>query len=85
MIATEKVLTAVLKDISNVLNVLGAGLASGPLREYSITKSNYFYGKVEKDVEEWLAEIDRILEANNMADRRKVAVVAVYLRDIMAD
>ncbi len=85
MIATEKALATALKDIGNVLNVLGAGPALGPQREYSIAKSNYFYDKAEENVEEWLAKIDRMLEANNVVDGRKVAVAAVYLRDAAAD
>ncbi len=49
---TEKALAAALKDISTALHTIGAGLASGPPREYSTAKANYFYGKAEKDVEE---------------------------------
>ena len=37
--------------------------------------------KAEEDVKEWLAKIDRMIEANNMADGRRVAVVAAHLRD----
>ncbi len=45
MTATEKVLAAALKDIGNILNVLGVGSAPESSREYSIAKSNYFYDK----------------------------------------
>src|SRR6266498_1902506 len=85
MIVTEKVLAAAFKVIGNAFNVLDAGLASRLQREYSIVKSNYFYDKAEKDVEEWLAEIDRMLEVNNVTDRKKVAVAAAHLRDAAAD
>ena len=85
MIATEKALAATLKDIGNTLNTLDARSASGSQREYSIVKSNYFYDKAGEDVEEWLAEIDRMLEANNVADERKVTVAAAHLRDTVAD
>ncbi len=50
--ATEKMLTAIFKDIGNVLNVLGVGSASESQREYSMAKSNYFYGKAGDDIEE---------------------------------
>jgi len=58
MIATEKTLAAVLKDIGTALYTIGAGPASGPAREYSTAKANYYYDKVGEDVKEWLAEID---------------------------
>ncbi len=64
--------------------MIGAGLTPGLPREYSITKANYFYGKVGEDVKEWLAEIDWMIEANNVTDRRRVAVAAVHLRDVTA-
>ncbi len=85
MTATEKALAAALKDIGTALHTIGAGLASGPLREYSTAKANYYYSKAEEDVEEWLAEIDRMIEANNVADERRVAVAAAYLRDVAAE
>ena len=78
-------LATVLKDIGNTFNVLGVELASGSQREYSIAKSNYFYEKAGKDIEEWLAKMNRMLEANNVADRRRVAVAVTHLRDVMAD
>ncbi len=58
MTITEKALAVALKDIGNVLNVLGTGPALKLQREYSIAKFNYFYGKAGEDLEEWLAEID---------------------------
>src|SRR6266498_5393444 len=85
MTVIEKALVATLKDIGNVLNVLGIGSAPGLQREYSTAKSNYFYSKAGKDVKEWLTEIDRILKTNNMTNERKVAVVAAHLRDVTAD
>ena len=85
MTATEKALAAILKDISNTLNVLGARLASRSQREYSTAKSNYFYGKVGEDIEEWLAKMNRMLEANNIADGKRVAVTVTHLRDTTAD
>ncbi len=85
MIITENVLTATLKDIGNVLNMIDAELAAGSQKEYSTTKSNYFYDKAGEDIEEWLTEIDQILEANNVIDGRRVAVVAAHLRDAAAD
>ncbi len=66
-------------------NVLDAGPASQSQWEYSTAKSNYFYSKVGENVKKWLAEIDHILAANNVTNGRKVAVVATYLRDAMAD
>ena len=85
MIAIEKTLAAALKNIGTALHTIGAGPASGPTREYSTAKANYFYGKAEEDVEEWLAEIDRMIEANNVTDGRRVAVAAVHLRDAAAE
>jgi len=58
MIVTEKALAATLKNIGNILNTIEAGLASEPLREYSMTKANYFYGKAGEDVKKWFAKID---------------------------
>jgi len=52
MTATEKALAAALKDIGIALHMIGAGPASGPAREYSMAKANYFYGKAGEDVEE---------------------------------
>jgi len=52
MSVTEKALVAALKDIGTALHTIGAELASGPSKEYSTAKANYFYGKVGKDVEE---------------------------------
>ena len=74
-----------MKDIDTVFHTIGAGPASGPAREYSTAKANYYYGKAGEDVEEWLAEIDRIIEANNVANRRRVAVAAAYLKDTAAE
>ncbi len=85
MSTIEKALAAALKDIGTALHTIGAGLAPGPAREYSTVKTNYYYGKAEEDVEEWLAEIDRMIEANNVADRRRVAVAAAHLRDAAAE
>ncbi len=85
MSATKKALAATLKDISITLHTIGAGLIPRPLKEYNIAKANYFYGKVGKDVKEWLVEIDRIIEANNVAARRRVAVVITHLRDTAVD
>ncbi len=85
MIATEKALAAALKDIGTALHTIGAGPASGSAREYSTAKANYYYGKAGEDVKEWLAELDRIIEANNIADGRKVAVAAAHLRDAVAE
>ncbi len=85
MSVTEKVLAAILKDIGTALHTIGAGPASGSLREYSMAKANYFYSKAGEDIEEQLAKIDQMIEANNMADGRRVEVTAVYLRDIVAN
>jgi len=85
MTATEKALAAALKDIGTALHTIGAGLVPGPAREYSVAKVNYYYGKAGEDVEEWLTKIDRMIEANNMADRRRVAVAAAHLRDAAAE
>ncbi len=85
MTATEKALAAALKDIGTALHTIGAGLTPGPAREYSTAKANYYYGKAGEDVKEWLAEIDRMIEANNVADRRRVAVAAAHLRDVAAE
>ncbi len=52
MITIEKVLAAALKDIGTALHTIGAGPASGPAREYSTAKANYYYGKAGEDVEE---------------------------------
>ena len=48
-------------------------------------KSNYFYGKAGEDIKEWLAKMDRMLEANNVIDRRRVVVAVAHLRDTTAD
>ncbi len=85
MLAIKKALAAALKNIGTVFHTIGAGLASGSPREYSIAKANYFYGKAEEDVEEWLVKIDRIIEVNNVANGRRVAVAAVHLRDAAAE
>src|SRR6266542_3401413 len=85
MTATEKALAAALKDIGTALHTIGAGPVPGPPREYSTAKANYYYGKAGEDVEEWLAELDRMIEANNVADGRKVAVAAAHLRDAAAE
>ena len=83
--ATEKALAAALKDIGTALHTIGAGPAPGPAREYSTAKANYYYGKAGEDIEKWLAELDRMIEANNVADRRRVAVAAAHLRDAAAE
>ena len=85
MTITEKALAAILKDISITLHTIGAKLISGPSRKYSTVKANYFYGKAEKDVEKWLAEIDQMIKTNNVAMRRRVTVAATHLRDITAN
>ncbi len=85
MTATEKALAAVLKDIGTAFHTIGAEPASGPARKYSTAKVNYYYGKAGEDVEEWLAEIDRMIEANNVADGRRVAVAAAHLRDVVVE
>ncbi len=85
MSTTEKALAAVLKNIGNALNILDVESASGSQRKYSIAKSNYFYSKAREDIEEWLAKIDQMLEANNVANGRRVAVATTYLRDVIAD
>ena len=85
MTATEKALAAALKDIGTALYTIGAGLAPGPPREYSTAKANYYYGKAGEDIEEWFAELDRMIEANNVADGRRVAVAAAHLRDTAAE
>ncbi len=58
MTATEKALAAALKDIGTALHTIGAGPAPGPAREYSTAKANYYYGKAEEDIEEWLTKLD---------------------------
>src|SRR6266540_351509 len=85
MTATEKALAAALKDIRTALHTIGAGTGPAPPREYSTAKANYYYGKAGEDIEEWLAELDRMIEANNVADGRKVAVAAAHLRDAAAE
>ena len=85
MTATEKALATVLKNIGTAFHTIGAGPASGPAREYSTAKTNYYYGKAGEDVEEWLAEIDQMIEANNVADEKRVAVAAAHLRDVAAE
>ena len=85
MTATEKALAAALKDIGTALHTIGAGLAPGPARKYSMAKANYYYGKAGEDIKKWLAELDRMIEANNVADGRKVAVAAAHLRDAAAE
>ncbi len=85
MSAIEKALAITLKDIGTALHMIGAGLALGSLREYSTAKANYFYGKAREDIEEWLVEIDRMIEVNNVADERRVAVAAVHLKDAAAE
>src|SRR6266498_1236785 len=85
MTATEKALAAALKDIGTALHTIGTGLGPAPPREYSTAKANYYYGKAGEDIEEWLAELDRMIEANNVADGRKVAVAAAHLRDVAAE
>ncbi len=52
MSAIEKALAAALKDIGTALHIIGVGPASGPAREYSTAKANYFYGKAGEDIEE---------------------------------
>ncbi len=52
MTAIEKALAVTLKDIGTVLHTIGAGLALGLAREYSMAKVNYYYGKAGEDVEE---------------------------------
>ena len=84
MTATEKVLAAVLKDIDTAFHTIGVGSAPGLSREYSTAKANYYYGKAGENVEEWLAKIDQMIEANNVTDRRRVAVAAAHLRDAAA-
>jgi len=81
MTAIEKALATALKDIGTALHTIGAGPASGSARKYSTAKTNYFYGKAEEDIKEWLAKIDRMIEANNVADGRRIAVAAAHLRD----
>ncbi len=85
MIATEKALAATLKDIGTALHIIDAGLALGSPKEYNIAKANYFYGKAGENVKEWLVEIDRMIEVNNMADGIRVAVAATHLRDVAAE
>ena len=85
MTTTEKALAAILKDIDTALHTIGTGSAPKPAREYSTAKANYYYGKAGKDIEEWLAELDRMIEANNVADGRRVAVAAAHLRDAAAE
>ena len=50
-----------------------------------MAKANYYYDKAGEDVEEWLAKIDRMIEANNVADGRRVAMTATHLRDAAAE
>jgi len=85
MITIEKALATVLKNINTTFHIIGIGLGSVSLRKYSIVKANYYYNKVGKDIEEWLAEINQIIKANNVAVERRIAVVAAYLRNIAVD
>ncbi len=41
--------------------------------------------KAEEDVKEWLAKIDQMIKANNVADRKRVVVAATHLRDATAE
>ena len=85
MMTIEKALAATLKDIGTALHTIGVGLVPGLPREYNTAKANYFYSKTEKDVKEQLAEINRMIEANNITNGRKVVVAATYLRDVTAE
>ena len=85
MTMTEKAVAAAFKNIGITLYIIGVGSASGPPKEYSITKANYFYDKAREDIKEWLVEIDRIIEVNNVAGGRRVAVAAAHLRDTTAE
>ncbi len=85
MIATEKALATALKNIGITLHIIGVGSVSGSPREYSTAKANYFYGKAEEDVKEWFAKIDQMIEVNNVANRRRVTVAAIHLRDVTAN
>ena len=82
MTATEKVLTAALKDIDTALHTIDIRSASRSPKEYSIVKANYFYDKVGENIKEWLAKIDQMIEANNVIMRIRVVVTAAYLRNI---
>ncbi len=66
MLTIEKVLAVTFKDIGTAFHTIDVQLASRFSREYSIAKVNYYYDKIKKDIEEWLAEINQIIEANNM-------------------
>ncbi len=52
MTIIEKALAVTLKDIGTAFHTIGAGPASGPPREYSTAKANYFYDKAGEDVKE---------------------------------
>ncbi len=82
---TKKALAATFKDIGTTLYTIGARLALELLRKYSIAKANYFYNKVKKNVEEQFAEINRMIEVNNVTAGRRIAVAATHLRDTAAD
>ena len=52
MLAIEKALATVLKDIDITLHTISVESASGLPREYNIAKANYFYRKAEENVKE---------------------------------
>ncbi len=52
MSTIEKAFAVILKNIGIALHTIGAGLASGLPREYSIAKANYFYDKAEENIKE---------------------------------
>ncbi len=85
MTAIKKAFAAVLKDIGIALHIIDIGPVSGLFKKYSTIKANYFYSKAGEDVEEWLVEIDQIIEANNVTTGKRVAVAATHLRDTVAD
>ncbi len=51
MTVTEKALIAMLKDIGIIFYIIDAGLVLVP-KKFSIAKTNYYYDKVKKDIEE---------------------------------
>jgi len=65
--------------------MISVRLASELSRKYSIAKANYFYGKTKEDVKEWLAEIDQMIEANNVTVGKRVAVATAHLRNAVTD
>ncbi len=85
MITIKKALVVAFKDISIAFHIIGMRLTLELQREYNTIKVNYYYDKVEEDIEKWLVKIDHIIEVNNIIVERRVAIVVTYLRNTITD